>query len=185
MSGHALEGNRLNSRKTYAKTLACRPKIEILLHPQEELGAPPRKLCKSQSHVRRDCATPAQYCMERLPADTHTPRRIRYRETHVLFDDLAHQLAWMRRHSRLVANHKLRHMRHRLVILLQVDPEGCSFRPFKRDAPRSIHMDCVALGFAAKNMEVEPWLPQLVERQRCMQGVQPNDNATLQCRRNL
>jgi len=79
MLGRTLGGNRLNSRKTYAKTLACRPKIEILLHPQEELCAPTRKLRESQSHVRRDRATPAQYCMERLSANTHTPRRVRDR----------------------------------------------------------------------------------------------------------
>jgi hypothetical protein len=185
VSGRTLGSNGLNSRKTYAKALACRPKIEILLHPQEELGAPSRKLSKSQSHVRRDRTAPAQYCMERLSADTHTPRRIRYRQARVLFDDLAHQFARMRRRSRLVANHKLRHMRHRLAILLQIDPEGCSFDPFKCDAPRSIHMDCVALGLATESMKVEPWLPQLVERRRCMQGVQPNDNATLQSRCDL
>jgi hypothetical protein len=183
VSGRALGGNRLNSRKTYTKTLARHPKIEILLHPQEEFGAPSRKLSESQSHVRRDRATPAQYCMERLSADAHTPRRVRDRQARVLFDDLAHQLARMRRRSRLVASHKLRHMRHRLVILLQIDPEGRSVGPFKRDAPRSIHMDRVPLRLATQSMEVESRLPQLIERRRCMQGVQSNDNATLQSRR--
>jgi hypothetical protein len=46
-------------------------------------------------------------------------------------------------------------------------------------------MDCVALRFATEGVEVEPRLPQLLECRRGMQGVQSNDNASLQTRRDL
>jgi hypothetical protein len=61
VSGRALGIDGLDSRKTYAKALASRPKIEIFLHTQEKFGSASRKLGETQSHVCGDCTAAAQY----------------------------------------------------------------------------------------------------------------------------
>jgi hypothetical protein len=46
-------------------------------------------------------------------------------------------------------------------------------------------VDRVSLRLAMKSVEIESRLPQFFQRRCCMQRVQPNDDASLQSRRDL
>jgi hypothetical protein len=43
------------------------------------------------------------------------------------------------------------------MILLKIDPQGITALPLKRDTPRTINVDAVALGQTMKTMEIEAW----------------------------
>jgi hypothetical protein len=183
--GCSLGGDRFYAGETSAQALSGCPELQILLHAQEQFRATADKLGKPQGHIGRYGTPPPQHRMQSLATDAHPARGVSYREIGMLFDDLTHKLARMRRRPHLIVNGQLSHVRLSSMVLLQVDPEGVSIDPFESDAPRSVHMDRVPLRSAAQSMKVEAGLFELVQRSGGVQGVQADKNTPLQGRRHF
>jgi hypothetical protein len=69
------------------------------------------------------------------------------------------------------------------VILLQVNVPRLAVAPFKRDAPRAVHMKAVALRFAPERMKIEAGDVEVAQCRGLFQRIQSPEHPFSEVRR--
>jgi hypothetical protein len=69
------------------------------------------------------------------------------------------------------------------MVLLQVNMPGISLAPFKRDAPRTVHMKAVTLRLALERMKIKAGDVEIAQRRGLFQRIQSPERPLLEVRR--
>ncbi|MGH7117907.1 MAG: hypothetical protein ACREFP_02745, partial [Acetobacteraceae bacterium] len=127
--------------------------------------------------------------------DRHAPRRLGDRQLNVLFQNLPHQLAGMRRRGQrplhLILSHddasrvEITHDRSSVVVL-QIEAHGPPVLELEGKAPVAVDVDRIALRIrTGERMKVEPGLLELDQRSRHLQGSETHPEALGKVRRDF